>query len=78
MNWLCLCKQHGGSVDHLLLYRQMARELWSFFLCLFGVQWVMPNILVSWKGRYARHGIRDIWNATPLCIMWKERNSRTS
>lgn len=49
------------SCDHLLLHCQMARELWSFPLCLFEVQWVMPkrvvDMLACWKGQHARNGI---------------------
>ncbi len=34
----------------------------------------MPNrvvdLLVYWKGRFARHCSDDIWNAISLCIMW--------
>ena len=53
-------------------------------LCLFGVQWVMPqrvvDLLASWKGRYARHRNGDVWSVIPLCIMWiiwKEWNNQT-
>ena len=39
VNWHCMCKKDGGSINHLLLHCQMASELWSFVLCLFGVEW---------------------------------------
>ena len=65
------------DVDHLLLHCDYARDLWSLVLCLFGVQWVMPNsvvyLLACWKGRFAKHCNGDIWSAIPLCIMWTVR-----
>lgn len=74
VDWCCMCKQDGESVDHLLLHCLFARKLWLFVLCLFGVQWVMPirvvDLLVSWKERYARHLIGDICNAILLCTTW--------
>ena len=73
MDWCCICKQDGESVDHLLLHCDMARDLWFLVLCLFKVQWVMPkrvvDLLACWKGQYARHCNGDIWNPIPLCIM---------
>jgi hypothetical protein len=51
VNWCCMCKQCGKSVDHLLLHCPMAWELWSMVLGLFGVQWVMPcRVLDLWAG----------------------------
>jgi len=34
-----MCKKSGESVDHLLLDCDVARDLWSYFLTLFGVGW---------------------------------------
>jgi hypothetical protein len=42
VNWCCMCKVDGESVDHLLLHCPYARELWDMVFALFGVQWVMP------------------------------------
>ncbi len=33
MEWCCVCKKNGELVDHLLLFCDIARELW--FLVLF-------------------------------------------
>ena len=50
---------------------------------MLGVQWVMPNTIVSllfawrnWLGTYSS----KVWNLVPECLMWlvwKERNART-
>ena len=50
---------------------------------MFGIQWVMPNTIVSllfawrnWLGTYSS----KVWNMVPACLMWlvwKERNAQT-
>ena len=34
-------------MDHLLLHCKFASTLWSEVLIMFGVQWVMPDTIVS-------------------------------
>jgi hypothetical protein len=36
VDWCCMCKRSGESVDHLL-YCSFAQELWSMIFGLFGV-----------------------------------------
>jgi len=52
IEWCCLCKKSGEFIDHLLLHCEVARDLWSYVLILFGVEWVMPRtvlkLLNSW------------------------------
>jgi hypothetical protein len=43
IEWCCMCKKKGESIDHLLLHCDIACELWSFMFSLFGVEWVMPK-----------------------------------
>lgn len=70
VNWWCMCKQDGDSVDQLLLHCSMARELWELALSLFGIHWVMPKRVADfWKRRFDRHHNGDNWNAIPLCVM---------
>jgi hypothetical protein len=49
-----LCKS-GESIDRLLLYCEVARELWALIFGLFGVEWIMPrrviDLLASWGVR---------------------------
>jgi len=37
----CMCKKCGESLDYIFLHCEVATELWSAFLQLFGVDWVM-------------------------------------
>jgi hypothetical protein len=52
VEWCCLYKKSGESIDHLLLNCEVMRELWSSIFNLFGVVWVMPrqviDLLNSW------------------------------
>ena len=82
VDWCCLCKEDGETIDHLFLHCKVARELWNSVFNLFGVAWVMPRKVVEllwcWQGSLDRH--REIWKATPHCLMWclwRERNART-
>jgi hypothetical protein len=51
-------QEEWESIDHLLIHCEVARELWSSILNLFGVDWVMPrrviDLLVSWGGQVGR------------------------
>jgi hypothetical protein len=54
VNWCCMCKVDGESVDHLLLHCPYAKELWDMIFGLFGLQWVMPktvlDLMYCWHG----------------------------
>jgi len=43
VEWCCMCKKNEESIEHLLLHREVARDLQSYILNLFGVDWVMPR-----------------------------------
>ena len=83
VNWCCLCRCDEETVDHLLIHCRFASALWSEVLIMFGVQWVMPDTIVSllftwrnWLGTYSS----NVWNMVPACLMWlvwKKRNART-
>ena len=68
MDWRCLCKCDGESVDHLLLHCGEVFWLWSSTYRSFGVFWR------NWLGKHSS----NIWNLVPHCVMriiWRERNS---
>jgi hypothetical protein len=41
VDWCCMCKVSGESVDHLLLHCSIAWGLWSLVFSMFGVNWVL-------------------------------------
>ena len=46
VEWCCMYKKIGESIDHLLIHCEVAKELWSSILKLFGMDWVMPRSFV--------------------------------
>ena len=83
LDWCCLCKANGESVNHLLLHCPVARDLWNLVCSLFGVSWVMPkgvvDLLFYWNGSLGSREAGKIWKMIPHCLMWClwcERNSR--
>jgi len=73
IEWCCMCKKKGKSIDHLLLHCDAARELWSFMFSLFGVEWVMPqtvlDLLTTW-GAFFGHGLaKKVWQLVPHCVL---------
>ena len=43
----CMRKRYGESVDHLLLYCDMAYAIWIAFFSCGGLSWVMPRHVVD-------------------------------
>ena len=83
IDWCCMCKAHGESVNHLLLHCIVAHELWSLIFALFGIAWVMPrgvvDLLSCWSDRFGKSEADAIWKVIPHCLMWciwRERNNR--
>jgi hypothetical protein len=84
MEWCYMCKQCGKSIDHLFLHCEVPTELWTMFLQLFGVIWVMPrkvsDCLGNWRGQVGNRLAMRIRRMIPLCVMWclwRERNARS-
>ena len=82
VNRCWFCETEGESVDHLLLYYEVASALWNAFFARFGLCWVLPRsvkeLMASWwlSGR-TRSVV--VWKMVPHCIMWyiwSERNNR--
>ena len=83
VNWCCLRRCDEETVDHLFLPCKFAYALWNEVLIMFGVQWVMPNTIVSllfaWRNCLGSFS-SNVWNMVPACLMWlvwKERNAQT-
>jgi hypothetical protein len=47
IDWCCMCKTSGQSLEHFLLHCMVARDIWLFVLVLFGVSWVMPKMVAQ-------------------------------
>jgi hypothetical protein len=69
--------------DHLLLYCDVARVVWSSFYSLFRVEWVIPrrvmDLLSGWGTSLGHGHVMRLWKQVPLCVMWSlwhERNAR--
>ena len=84
VNWCCMCKVAGESVDDLLLHCTYAKELWDMIFVLFGIHWVMPRNVMAlfdcWQGSLGQYQNAVIWRAVPHCVLWclwRERNART-
>jgi hypothetical protein len=78
-----MCKKSGESIEHLLLHCEVAHNLWSYILTIFGVEWVMPRrvleLLTSWSTSFGCDPAKEVWWLIPLYLMWylwRKRNAR--
>ena len=74
MEWCYICQHCAESIYHLLLYCEVATELWNVFLQLFGLSWVMlrkvSDSLGSWRGQLGNRCALHRWRLVTLCMMW--------
>ena len=82
LDWCCLCKSNGESVDHFLLHFPIVFELWSMMFTLFGIYWAMPKTVVEflacWQLKFGHHHNGVILMVVSHCLMrciWRERNN---
>jgi hypothetical protein len=73
MDWCCMCKRSGESINHLLLHCEVACSLWSVIFTLFEVKWVMNgrvlDLMACWKGQRGNKMVMKVWRMAPLCLM---------
>ena len=73
LDWCCMCKRNGESVDHLLIHCPLAFDLWCMVFTLFGIHWVMlktvVELLACWKGKFGQNRNGVIWMIVPHCLM---------
>ena len=43
VDWCCMCRRDGETIDHSLMHYPIARELWNMMFSLSRVQWLMPS-----------------------------------
>ena len=84
LDWYCMCKKDGESINHFMLHYHVGRELWDMVFSLFGIHWVMPlqvvDLLASWLYKCSRHKSMVIWSTIPHRLMWgiwQKRNGHT-
>ena len=84
IDWCCMCKANGESIDHLFLHCSIARDLWSLAFSAFGVWWVMPchvlELLLCWSTSFKSYRSAHLWDFIPHCILWviwRERNAQS-
>jgi hypothetical protein len=74
IEWYCMCKKNGESIDHLFLLYEVTRDLWSYIFILFGIKWVMPRtmleLLTSWGALVGYGRAKEAWRLAPLCLLW--------
>ena len=73
VDWRCMRKQNGETIDHLLIHGPIAQELWNMVCSLFGR-------IGSCHVVFNRHRTTVIWSMIPYCLMWGiwgERNTHT-
>lgn len=83
LDWCCMCKKLGESVDHLLVHYEVAKVMWDDFFSRVKLSWVMPcrlvDFLASWRGLYSDSQVAAIWRLVPICMcwcIWRKRNAR--
>jgi len=70
--WCCMCNKSGESIEHLLLHCEVACDLWSYVFTLFGVKWIMPQMvleLTSWGVSYGYGLAKKVCRLVSLCLM---------
>lgn len=78
----CFWKANGETVEHFLLHCPVAKDLWSSFLSIFGVSWVMPRHVgqLPMGNMFGKHRVGKVWKMVRHCVLWclwRERNART-
>ncbi|WMV32996.1 hypothetical protein MTR67_026381 [Solanum verrucosum] len=77
------CGETAETVNHLFIQCKVTGQLWSLFLRLKNISWVMPGriaeALYSWEEAGLQAKNRGNWRIIPATIwwtVWKERNLR--
>ena len=84
LDWCCMCKANGESIDHLFLHCSIARDLWSLVFSIFGVWWVMPchvlELLLCWSTGFKSYRSAHLWDLITHCVLWviwREQNAQS-
>jgi hypothetical protein len=83
MDWCCMCKKSGESINHLLLHCELARDLQSSLFNLFGVDCVKSRrvtIVDEQGGQVGCCSILEVLRLAHLCLIWciwRERKAQS-
>lgn len=73
IDWFCMCKRSGKSVDHRLIHCEVASALWRVIFSCVGLTWVMPRRIVDlftcWRGLFGSPLSVAIWKMVPSCLL---------
>ena len=82
-NVCILCLSNQECSNHLLLHCDFSQKIWSWWLSLWGMNWVFPLSLMEAFEQWIIYGensfFKKVWVAIFPIIMWsiwKERNAR--
>lgn len=82
-SYCTFCGDHLETSDHLLLSCALPWQLWSWWLEIWNVKWVIPHSLkdmfIQWNLKGKGEFFSKIWHAIFYIIiwsLWKERNDR--
>lgn len=68
-----MCKMNGESVDHLLLYYEIASAFWNTISSNVGLVCVMPRSVVDlfacWRASGDRFQVDVVWKMISPCLM---------
>jgi hypothetical protein len=69
VDWYCMYKKSGESVEDLLLHCEMSNALWNTIFSLVGLAKVMTrrvvDLFVSWKWYFGRIRNAVTWKKVP-------------
>ena len=83
MDWCCICKRCGVSVDHLLRHCPISCELYNGVLFVWIPLGYAMGLLIcftTWQGSFGRHINIAFWKALPhsiMCCLWRKWNDRS-
>jgi hypothetical protein len=75
LDWCCMGKSGGESVNHLLLHCPITLDLWDMVFSLFGVSWVMPkgleDLLFGRLSLIVSYGLSGVREMLAHLLGWK-------
>jgi hypothetical protein len=84
VDWCCLCKKSGETIDYFLLHFEITSVLCNSIFDLFGLEQAMPwgvvDLFACWRGQFGSLQSVPMWKMISSCLMWciwRERNDQS-